>query len=621
MSQGIHLRKYGVAATVPFELYEVDGVDFRVDWTPAAGDVFMMRDEAAEEQVTNAAGNADLSTLVTDEGRGYSITLALEDMQAARVVVYLVDQATKAFLDKAVIIETYGNAAAQHAMDFDDAVRGGLTSLPNAAADAAGGLPISDAGALDLDTQLANTNEVTAARMGALTDWINGGRLDLLLDAIPTTAMRGTDNAALASVVGALADAAAAGDPTNADTIMQYVKQLINTIEGTAGIPAFPAEAAPGNDVSLAEVIRAIHADVTGLNGDVMVGTNGANTTVPDAAGVAPTAVENRTEMDNNSTELAAILADVTGINGDAMRGTDGANTTVPDAAGVAPTAVENRQEMDSNSTELAKIGTIPALDGAGQTIGAAIAKLADDNGGADFDAGTDSLQEIRDRGDAAWITGGGGGGDATEAKQDTIIAAIGTPANIDAGGATIADNLKKMADDNGGANYDATTDSLERLANTAPLGTAMRGTDGANTTVPDAAGVAATPAEVATALTNIHLDHLLAANYDPAAKPGVATALLNELVEDDGGVSRYTANALEEAPSGAGLTATQDGNLTFMREVAEGDAVIDTSGTPWQLVVTQRTSGAELIRKDLKDVAGGNVVATSTVIGQQTEP
>lgn len=58
------------------------------------------------------------------------------------------------------------------------------TALPNAAADAAGGLPISDAGGLDLDSKLANTNEVTAARMGALTDWINGGRLDLILDDI-----------------------------------------------------------------------------------------------------------------------------------------------------------------------------------------------------------------------------------------------------------------------------------------------------------------------------------------------------------------------------------------------------------------------------------------------------
>ena len=35
------------------------------------------------------------------------------------------------------------------------------------------------------------------------------------------------------------------------------------------------------------------------------------------------------------------------------MRGTDGANTTVPDVAGTAPTAVEVRQEIDSNSTRL----------------------------------------------------------------------------------------------------------------------------------------------------------------------------------------------------------------------------------------------------------------------------
>lgn len=156
---------------------------------------------------------------------------------------------------------------------------GTTNPLPNAPADAAGGLPISDAGALDLDALNTAAVRLTAARAQVLDDWINAGRLDVLLDAIPTTAMRGTD----------------------------------------------------------------------------------------------------------------------------------GANTTVPDAAGTAPTAIEIRAEMDSNSTELAKIGTIPALDGAAQTIGAAIAKIADDNAGADFDAGTDSLQAVRDRGDAAWTTGAGG--------------------------------------------------------------------------------------------------------------------------------------------------------------------------------------------------------------------
>jgi len=68
----------------------------------------------------------------------------------------------------------------------EDAVRLGLTALPNANADAAGGIPISDAGGLDLDAKLANTNEITTARMGALSDWINGGRLDLILDDILT---------------------------------------------------------------------------------------------------------------------------------------------------------------------------------------------------------------------------------------------------------------------------------------------------------------------------------------------------------------------------------------------------------------------------------------------------
>lgn len=186
-------------------------------------------------------------------------------------------------------------------VDYDpyDTVRLGLTALPNAASDAAGGLPISDAGALDLDALNEAAVRLTAARAGALTDWVNDGRLDLLLDAIPTTAMRGTDSAALAS----------------------------------------------------------------------------------------------------------------------------------------AMTTAQN-----------------------------------------DLDA----------------LTG--------------------------ADGATLATSQPNYAP---------------------------------NVVIPDAAGVAATPAEVATALTNIHLDHLLAANYDPASKPGVATALFNELIENDAGVSRYTANALEQAPTG----------------------------------------------------------------------
>ena len=71
------------------------------------------------------------------------------------------------------------------------------------------------------------------------------------------TDMRGTDSAALASVLGALADAAATGDPTAVDTVMQYVKQLVNVLVGTAGIATMPTPLDPANGVNLFEMLRA----------------------------------------------------------------------------------------------------------------------------------------------------------------------------------------------------------------------------------------------------------------------------------------------------------------------------------------------------------------------------
>ena len=157
MSQGIHLRKYGVEAVINFELYEIDGVDLKTDAADGGTDCNIMKDQGAEATCDND---------FVDEGSGYSITITATEMEAAQVTLYIIDSATKVYLDKVIHIETYGNASAMHAMDFDDAVRGGLTALPNANADAAGGVPISDAGGLDLDTQLATTDQIGAAGVG-----------------------------------------------------------------------------------------------------------------------------------------------------------------------------------------------------------------------------------------------------------------------------------------------------------------------------------------------------------------------------------------------------------------------------------------------------------------------
>lgn len=353
--QGVHLRKYGVETIINFELYEVDGVDFRTDAADAGSDCTIRKDQGADTTCEND---------FVDEGLSYSLTITATEMEAKSITVYIVDSATKVWLDKVICIETYGNASAQHAFDLNTAQQSvniaAITAgiIANASFNADVGstahgtniialavrkileelnldhlMKVTTGVAADSDLEayvVAGTVLAHLMATGAdvTTFKPSTDSLQSIRDVAPHgSAMVGTDSAALASVVGALADAAADGAVTEADTLMQYIKQLINILIGAPGIVAFPAEAAPANGVSLAEVIRAIAIDVA---------------------------------------------------------------TTIP---GTISTA----------QTELNKIGTIPALDGGGQTIGAAIAKLADDNAGADFDAGTDSLQEIRDRGDAAW--------------------------------------------------------------------------------------------------------------------------------------------------------------------------------------------------------------------------
>lgn len=158
-----------------------------------------------------------------------------------------------------------------------------------------------------LDVTAAGTAGIDWGNVENPTTAVDLSATDIqLCDTVTTnTDMRGTDSAALASVVGALADAAAAGDPTTADTIMQYVKQLVNVLVGADGVTTFPAEAAPANNVSLAEVIRAIHADVTGVAGAAMRGT--------DSAALASVATEARlAELDaaNLPSDVDAILVD-----------------------------------------------------------------------------------------------------------------------------------------------------------------------------------------------------------------------------------------------------------------------------------------------------------------------
>jgi hypothetical protein len=108
---------------------------------------------------------------------------------------------------------------------------------------------------------------------------------------------------------------------------------------------------------------------------------------------------------------------------------------------------------------------------------------------------------------------------------------------------------------------YDATTDSLQAIRDTEPMGTAMRGTDGANTTTPPST------ADIKTAMEAVgsHLT-LIKAETDK-----LATAM-----EADAAVYRFTTNALEQAPTGSSSGASLEDieGSTVLAKEATVDAV-----------------------------------------------
>ena len=131
---------------------------------------------------------------------------------------------------------------------------------------------------------------------------------------------------------------------------------------------------------------------------------------------------------------------------------------TAPDNAGIA--AVKSVTDLLPDAGALSSLATSAALATVDSNVDAILvdtgttlpATLADMSG-ATFDTATDSLEAIRNRGDAAWV-GGGGSGDATEAKQDAIIALIGTPS-----GASVSVDIAAVKSDTAGTK--AKTDNL----------------------------------------------------------------------------------------------------------------------------------------------------------------
>lgn len=165
-----------------------------------------------------------------------------------------------------------------------------------------------------VQSQVINDDNINAEVDTALTDYDPPTRTELT-----------TDTNSVLAVVGGVADAAAAGDPSSSETIMQYIKQLVNVLVGTTGITTYPASAAPANNVNIAEVLSSIRDLLVTVESQTDdIGAAGAGLTSIPFTG--PTAAQVRAEMDSNSTQLAAIASDAASLN----------DTKIPDTLSLA---------------------------------------------------------------------------------------------------------------------------------------------------------------------------------------------------------------------------------------------------------------------------------------------
>ena len=201
--------------------------------------------------------------------------------------------------------------------------------------------------AADVTAILADSNELQ-------TDWVNGGRLDLLIDAIKAK---------------------------------------------TDGLPSDPADAS-----NIAGSFATVNSTLSTISTNASTAASAATSAASSSASAASSA----------STAASAASTAVTQTTGAAIRS----------AIGLAAANLDTQFGLLATAANLATLaGKFTGITLLARWLGALMGKTADattlteiqaTTAGAGYLNTTDSLEAIRDRGDAAWTTGGGGGGSTT---------------------------------------------------------------------------------------------------------------------------------------------------------------------------------------------------------------
>jgi hypothetical protein len=348
------LGKYNTARHIYIPIVKRGVVDHAVsaDWTPAAGDVKISKDGGAAANVTNlptaiAMGNSTI----------WDFSLTSTEMSAAQVMVTVADSATKAVEDTGFIVETYGNASAQHIFDLGTATQKvDIDTIKTQSVTCSGGVTVPAA-------TLASTTNITAGTITTTTNL--------------TTNNDKTGYGLSSAAVSAIWQDTTAGDFTAANSIGKSIMNGVSlgtglTINAYSGNTpqtgdAYARLGAPAG-ASVSADIAAIKTD-TGTSGSIYtrIGAPAGASVSADVAAIKAVDDAVKVQTDKMTFTVANVMdANVLRINGDA--------TAAADLAQSADTIVRGTCSGGTTTTAVVSALVNPSsLTDAGQLIGRTI--------------------------------------------------------------------------------------------------------------------------------------------------------------------------------------------------------------------------------------------------------
>ena len=212
-------------------------------------------------------------------------------------------------------------------------MRAGLTALPNAAADAAGGLPISDAGGLNIDAIKTKTDFLPSATAGAAGGvFIAGANAATSVATALTANITGNLSGSVGSVTGAVASVTGAVGSVTGLTASDVgaIKSKTDQLTFTGANRVDANVEAIDNDTLAATTLK--NAANSTINGQAVTGTLSATQATTNLPNATNDAYNGRvlTWEGNVTTALTGQQTDITDYDGATKMLTFTALTTAP---------------------------------------------------------------------------------------------------------------------------------------------------------------------------------------------------------------------------------------------------------------------------------------------------